>query len=61
MSEHTVQTSDQPLSSVEIASRAKGVPAITVKVYAVDPDDALSEALRLYDIAITGVERYRVE
>jgi len=48
MSDHTVSTTDTPLSSVEISSRAKGPPGLVVKVYHADPDTAAREALRIY-------------
>jgi hypothetical protein len=48
MADHTVVSNEQPLSSVEIATRQKGPPAVTVKVYHADPDVAAAEALRIY-------------
>lgn len=41
-----------PLSSVQIEGRAKGPPAITVKVYDADPERALALATALYDEAV---------
>lgn len=59
MADHTVISNDQPLSSVEIATRQKGPPSVTVKVYHVDPEVAASEALRIYtDIFFTGQARF---
>jgi hypothetical protein len=62
MADHTVISNDQPLSSVEIATRQKGPPAVVVKVYSVDPDVAAAEALRIYDEVFTiGRDRFATE
>lgn len=55
---HTVAPFDAPLSSVEIATRQKGPPSVTVKVYHQDPDEAATEALRLYADVVANVQRY---
>lgn len=41
-------------SSVQIEGRAKGAPAITVKVYDADPAEALATARRIYDEAVSA-------
>jgi DNA gyrase inhibitor GyrI len=62
MADKTVVTNEQPLSSVEIATRQKGPPSVTVKVYHADPDTAAQEALRIYtEIFLTGVDRFVAE
>lgn len=48
----TVTESPAPMSSVQIEGRAKGPPAVTVKVYAADPAEALAAATTLYDQAV---------
>jgi hypothetical protein len=59
MADHTVISNEQPLSSVEIATRQKGPPAVTVKVYHVDPEVAAREALRIYEgVFTTGRDRF---
>ena len=58
MAESHVVANDHPLSSVEIASRVKGSPAVTVKVYHALPDVAAEEALRIYAETINAVARY---
>lgn len=45
-----------PQSSVEIAGRQKGPPALTVKVYAADPVAARNEAVRLYNETVRMLE-----
>lgn len=52
----TVNEAPQPLSSVQIEGRAKGPPAITVKVYAANVTEAARSAREQYDAL---VERYR--
>ena len=56
MPEHTVSTSDAPLSSCEISSRVKGPPSVTVKVYHADPDKAASEAIRIYGETVDALD-----
>lgn len=59
MADKTVVTNEQPLSSVEIATRQKGPPAVVVKVYHADPDIAAHEALRIYEEVFTiGRDRF---
>jgi hypothetical protein len=53
MADHTVVSNEQPLSSVEIATRQKGPPAVTVKVYHADPSAAALEALKIYEEVAT--------
>jgi len=53
-----VSTNEQPQSSVEISSRVKGPPAVTVKVYHEDPEMAMEEALRLYADVVDQVAHY---
>jgi hypothetical protein len=52
----TFNEAPAPLSSVQIEGRAKGPPAITVKVYAADVTEAARVAQEQYDAL---VERYR--
>jgi DNA gyrase inhibitor GyrI len=62
MADKTVVTNEQPLSSVEIATRQKGPPSVTVKVYHADPDIAAQEALRIYEEVFTiGRDRFVAE
>jgi hypothetical protein len=62
MTDHTVVSNDQPLSSVEIATRQKGPPAVVVKVYHADPDVAAAEAMRIYaEVFLTVQARFAAE
>lgn len=45
----TVTESPTPQSSVQIEGRAKGPPAITVKIYHADPAEAARLAREQYD------------
>ena len=58
MSEHTVATNDVPLSSVEISTRVKGPPAVTVKVYHQNPNVAREEAVRIYAETTIALSHY---
>lgn len=49
---HTV--SQLPMSSVQIEGRAKGPPAISVKVYAADVADAARIAREQYDALVAS-------
>ena len=44
-----VALTPEPQCSVQIESRAKGAPSITVKAYAVSADEAAAIASRVYD------------
>lgn len=48
----TVNEAPEPLSSVQIEGRAKGPPAITVKVYAPNVADAARQAREQYDALV---------
>jgi hypothetical protein len=62
MTDHTVVSNEQPLSSVEIATRQKGPPSVTVKVYHADPSAAALEALKIYEEVFTiGRNRFSQE
>lgn len=50
----TVTESPAPLSSIQIEGRAKGPPAITVKVYAADVADAARIAREQYDALVAS-------
>jgi hypothetical protein len=58
MADVTVVQSQAPMSSVQIEGRAKGPPAITVKVYAENVAEAAEAARLKYDEL---VERYAQE
>lgn len=49
----TVTESPAPLSSVQIEGRAKGPPAISVKVYAADVAEAARLAREQYDALVS--------
>ena len=48
----TINEAAEPLSSVQIEGRAKGPPAITVKVYAADVAEAARQASEQYDALV---------
>lgn len=50
----TVTESPLPQSSVQIEGRAKGPPAVTVKVYAADVAEAARLAREQYDALVTA-------
>ena len=50
----TVTESPAPMNSVQIEGRAKGPPAITVKVYAADVADAARIAREQYDALVAS-------
>lgn len=50
----TVTESPAPLSSVQIEGRAKGPPAISVKVYAADVAEAARLAREQYDALVSS-------
>ena len=49
----TLTVNPAPTSSVQIEGRQKGPPAITVKVYAADIDEAARLAAEKYDALVT--------
>jgi hypothetical protein len=50
----TICESPAPQSSVQIETRAKGAPAITVKVYAADVAEAARLAREQYDALVAA-------
>lgn len=49
-------------SSVKLEGRAKGPPSVTVHIYNVDPEEAASQAIRLwFDTSAQVAERYTEE
>jgi hypothetical protein len=53
MSSVAVFEAPAPMSSVEIAGRQKGPPAVTVKSYGASIDDAARDAIRVYNEVVT--------
>jgi hypothetical protein len=59
MADHTVVSNDQPLSSVEIATRQKGPPVGDRQGVSRRPGGAAREALRIYEGVFTiGRDRF---
>lgn len=52
MSDVTVVQSQAPMSSVQIEGRAKGPPAITIKVYSESIEEAARIAQEQYDALV---------